>query len=153
LHLVASVPYSAYTYDAASIVQRLARAKPDVVFVSAYLQDGVAIRRELVQQHVPLLGNIGTSSSYCMPAFGKALGPAAVGVFASDKPDAADVRLDALRPEGRTALTWVRARYQARYHQDMSAFALSGFSGAYALLVHVLPAARELSPSGVAAAA
>ena len=35
----------------------------------------------------------------------------------------------------------------------MSAFALSGFSGAYALLVHVLPAARELSPSEVAAAA
>jgi len=151
--LVGDFPYDAHSSDFAPLAAQIAAVHPDVLFVAAYLDDGVALRRATVAAHVPLLASIGTSSSYCMPAFGKTLGPAAVGLFASDKPDAADVRLDALRPEGTRALTWVRDRYRARYHEDMSAFALSGFSGAYALLVHVLPAARELSPSGVAAAA
>src|SRR5205823_199713 len=82
-----------------------------------------------------------TSSSYCMQAFGDALGPDAVGLFASDKPDAADVNASALTPEGRRMLEWASERYKARWHEPMGAAALSGFSNAYALFVHVLPAA------------
>ena len=59
-----------------------------MLFASAYVDDGVAVRRALVRQHVPLLAAIGSSSSYCMPAFGRRLGADAVGLFASDKPDA-----------------------------------------------------------------
>jgi branched-chain amino acid transport system substrate-binding protein len=151
--LVGTFPYDAHTADFAPLAAQIAAVHPDVLFVAAYLDDGVALRREMVAAHVPLVASIGTSSSYCHPAFGQALGPEAVGLFASDKPDAADVRLDALRPEGRQALTWVRGRYTARYHEEMSAPALSGFSGAYALLVHVLPAARDLSEASVAGAA
>jgi hypothetical protein len=99
------------------------------------------------------VASIGTSSSYCHPAFGDALGLVGVGLFASDKPDAADVRPSALRPEGRRALAWAKRRYESRWHEDMSAPALSGFSNAYALLVHVLPQAKDLRPASVAAAA
>ena len=40
----------------------------------------------------PACANIGSSSSYCMPAFGRRLGADAVGLFASDKPDAGRAR-------------------------------------------------------------
>ena len=153
LHLVAAVPYSPYHYDAAAIVRRLARARPDVVFVSAYLQDGVAVRRQIVRQQVHLLANIGTSSSYCMPAFGRALGRDAVGVFASDKPAPEYMNLNGLDPNARALAGEAERRYRQRYHTEMSAAALAGFSGAWALFRDVMPRARALAPEVVAAIA
>jgi hypothetical protein len=81
------------------------------------------------------------------------LGADAVGLFASDKPDAADVRAEALEPDARTALEWVMPRYQSRYHEAMSAPALSGFSGALGVLGHILPIAKSTAPDRVRAAA
>ena len=88
----------------AKLVRRIAAAKPDVLFVSAYLEDAIALRRQLVAQHVELFANIGTSSSYCMPAFGATLGEDAVGVYASDKPSASTINPDGLRPDARALL-------------------------------------------------
>jgi branched-chain amino acid transport system substrate-binding protein len=153
LTLVGSFPYDANAKDFGPLVARIGAARPDVLFSAAYVDDGVAVRKALVEAHTPLLAAIGTSSSYCMQAFGDALGPDAVGLFASDKPDAADVNASALTPEGRQMLDWASKRYQAKWHQPMGAAALSGFSNAYALFVHVLPAAGNLSVPLVAKAA
>src|SRR5437588_5222710 len=153
LALAGSFPYAANAKDFGPLVAQIAAAKPDVLFSAAYVDDGVAVRKALVAAHTPLLSAIGTSSSYCMQAFGDALGADAVGLFASDKPDAADVNASALTPEGRRMLDWVSKRYEARWHEPMGAAALSGFSNAYALFVHVLPAAGNLSVPSVAKAA
>ncbi|MDQ4070587.1 MAG: ABC transporter substrate-binding protein [Actinomycetota bacterium] len=139
--LVATFPYSVRGLDADALVRAIAETRPDVLFVSAYLEDGIALRRATVSQGLRLQASIGTSSSYCMPSFAAALGPAAVGLFASDKPDGREVRLDALRPEGREVLAWGRARYQERHGEEMTPAALSGFANAWALVGHVLPAA------------
>ncbi len=151
--LVGSFAYDAATVDYDQLAARIAAVHPDVLYVSAYIPDGVALRRALVADHVPLLANIGTSSSYCMLQFGQPLGADAVGLFASDKPDGDDVNPAALNTEGRAALSWVTRQYRNRYHEDMPAPALSGFSAAYALFVHVLPAAHGVSPAAVAHAA
>ena len=151
--VVATFPYQQTGTDFTALAGRIAAAHPDVLYVSAYLEDGTSLRRALVAGHVPLVLNLGTSSSYCMPEFGQRLGLDAVGVYASDKPDAAAVRPDALSPEGRAALSWVAPRYQSLYHVDMTSHALSGFSNAYALLEHVLPLAGRADPGAVAAAA
>jgi branched-chain amino acid transport system substrate-binding protein len=151
--LVGSFAYPQAGTDFNALAARIAAAHPDALYVSAYLADGTALRRALAAQKVPLVVNLGTSSSYCMPAFGQTLGSMAVGVFASDKPDAAAVRPAALAPEGRTTLTWAAAEYRTRYHQAMTSHALSGFSNASALFVHVLPAARTATTDAVAAAA
>jgi ABC-type branched-subunit amino acid transport system substrate-binding protein len=153
LHDVGSFAYDASTVDFAALARRIGAVHPDVLYVSAYIADGIALRRALVAAHVRLLANIGTSSSYCMLQFGQPLGRDAVGLFASDKPDADDVNPAALTPEGRAALEWVKVRYEHRYHEDMPAPALSGFSAAYALFVHVLPKARSTDPGAVAKAA
>src|SRR5215218_7050132 len=153
LKAVADVAYDPRHYDPAKVVAKVAAPRPDVLFVVAYLQDGVALRREQVRQHLPLLASIGTSSSYCMPEFGARLGRDALGLFASDKPDTHGINPHGLTGEGRALLERADGAYQAAYGESMSAAALAGFSGAWALFRHVLPAARSLSPAEVAAAA
>jgi len=139
--------------DPAGVVRRIARSKPDVLFVAAYMEDGIALRREMVRQRLPLLVNIGTSSSYCMPEFGAALQGQAVGLFASDKPDADAIDTSGLTQEARDLLDRARSAYRSRYHAEMSAPALAGFSAAWALFHTVMPAASELTPEAVAAQA
>jgi ABC-type branched-subunit amino acid transport system substrate-binding protein len=153
LPLAAAVPYDPRRTQYRDLVSRIARARADVLVVAAYLEDGVALRRALVEARVPLVANIGTSSSYCMPAFGRLLGQDAVGVFASDKPDGDEVRRDGLAPQAGQALRWATAEYRRRYGEAMSAPALAGFAGGVALFGHVLPRARSLTPGGVAEAA
>ncbi len=151
--LAGTFPYDVHRFDPADLVARIGDARPDVLFVSAYLDDGVAIRKATLAAHLPLKASIGTSSSYCMPAFAVALGSGAVGLFASDKPDGAQVEEGALTDEGRTTLRWARARYHDRYHAEMSAAALAGFANTWALVGHVLPASPSLSATAVAATA
>ncbi|MFN2607858.1 MAG: ABC transporter substrate-binding protein, partial [Acidimicrobiales bacterium] len=148
--LADDIPYDSHVTDFSPIVARIAAARADVLFVSAYLDDGVALRKATVDAGVHLRASIGTSSSYCMPAFGDRLGTDAVGLFASDKPDAADVRADALSPEGRAMLAWASSQYASRWYEPMSAPALSGFSNASAVFGHVLPAASGTDARAVA---
>ena len=151
--LVGTFPYSERTLDAPALVRAIAETRPDVLFVSAYLEDGIALRRATVSEGLRLQASIGTSSSYCMPSFAAALGPAAVGLFASDKPDGREIRLDALLPDGRDVLGWGRERYRDRHGEEMTPAALSGFANAWALVGHVLPASAGLDAAAVAEAA
>jgi len=153
--LVGTFPYSERGLDAEALVRSIAATRPDVLFVSAYLEDGIALRKAQVSQGLHLKASIGTSSSssYCMPSFAAALGPAAVGLFASDKPDGQEIRLDALQPAGRNVLAWGRARYKEHHNVDMTPAALSGFANTWALVGHVLPASGGTSAPEVAAAA
>jgi len=146
-------PYDLSRPNPAGVVRRIARAKPDVLFVAAYMEDGIALRRQMVRQRLPLLVNIGTSSSYCMPEFGAALQGQAIGLFASDKPDADAIDTSGLTQEARDLLERARSAYRSRYHAEMSAPALAGFSAAWALFHTVMPAASELTPEAVAAEA
>jgi len=138
---------------AAAVVRRIAATRPDVLFVVAYLDDGVAIRKQIVQRKLHLVANIGTSSSYCMPAFGAALGRDAVGLFASDKPAADWLSARGLAPDAIALLNKANHAYRDAYGDSMSAAALAGFAGAWALLHFVLPKAGSTDPGRVAAAA
>jgi branched-chain amino acid transport system substrate-binding protein len=146
--------YDPRTAELAAIARRVADARVDVLFVSAYLEDGIALRRALYDQHVPLVANIGTSSSYCMPEFGAALGHEAVGVFASDKPDAVALNPDGLTPDAATLLVRANDAFHERYGEDMSPAALAGFTAGWALFTDVMPAASDPTvPESVASAA
>jgi branched-chain amino acid transport system substrate-binding protein len=145
--------YDPRTVDMPAFVRRLSAGDPDVLFASAYLRDAIAMRREMVRQGLDVLVGIGTSSSYCMPRFGSALGEEAVGLFASDKPASGALNARGLTEAGRDLLERASAAYEDRFGRSMSAAALSGFSGAWALLHEVLPAAATPTPTAVAAAA
>jgi branched-chain amino acid transport system substrate-binding protein len=151
--LAADLPYNLQTVDYTKLVGEIAKAKTDVLVVAAYLEDGVALRREIVERKLPLTVNIGTSSSYCMREFGKRLGDDAVGLFASDKPNGATPDPSELSDEGAAALRWLRSAYRKRFNDDVTAPALTGFSGAIGLFRYVLPEASGDDSEAIAAAA
>jgi branched-chain amino acid transport system substrate-binding protein len=153
LQLTGEYRYELANADYRRIVERIIADRVDVLFVSAYLEDGIALRKETVRQQVPLVASVGTSSSYCMHEFGAALGGDAVGLFASDKPDGHIFNAERLSPSAAKALRWSRDEFKKRYDHEMTASALSGFAGAIALFRHVLPRAKAMNPSAIAEAA
>jgi len=153
LTVAGDLRYDPLRDQAAQVVRRIAATRPDVLFVVAYINDGVAIRKQIVAQKLHLVANIGTSSSYCMPAFGAALGKDAVGLFASDKPAADWLSARGLAPDAIALLNQANHAYRAAWGDSMSAAALAGFAGAWALLHFVLPGAGGTDPARVAAAA
>jgi ABC-type branched-subunit amino acid transport system substrate-binding protein len=153
LNLVGRFPYDPQHWRFRELVQRMAKVKPDVLFVAAYVDDGVALRRATVKAQLPLLASIGTSSSYCMPEFGQRLGKDAVGLFASDKPDEATINPEGLSPEAATLLKRAAAAYQEKYGTEMPAPALAGFSAAWALFTRVMPDAASMTPEAIGQAA
>jgi branched-chain amino acid transport system substrate-binding protein len=154
LTLAGRFPYDLRHPDFPGLVKNIAASGANVVFVAAYLQDGIDMRREMVRQGLRLLAAIGTSSSYCMPEFGGTLGPDAVGLFASDKPDAEYLNPSGLLPEARDVLNRATSTWASKYgEEEMSAPALSGFAAAWALLHDVLPRAASFSPADAAEAA
>ena len=88
-----------------------------------------------------------------MPRFGSTLGEEAVGLFASDKPASDALNVRGLTAEGRTLLERATASYDDRFGGPMSAAALAGFSGAWALVHDILPSAADATPTAIAAAA
>src|SRR5439155_25139864 len=128
-------------------------ARLQVLLVVAYMDDGIGLRKEMVKQRAPLVASTGTSSSYCTPGLGKALDEAAVGLYASDKPDGDVVNPTRLSPDAGAALVWARTTFKQRYGHEMSAAALTGFSGTWALLRFVLPKAPAMTPSAISRAA
>jgi len=154
---------ASYQADLARIADRIGAAKADVVFAAAYVDDGVALREMLVRKHVRLVTGIGTSSSYCMPAFGQRLGAEGVGLFASDKPDWS-INPSGLQPDARALLLKANAAYKASPGESSDAYSegdgsgldapgLAGFSAAWALFHDVMPSAGAPTPAAVAAAA
>jgi len=153
LTLAGAFPYRLLDADYADIVAKIKAARTDVLFVSAYLQDGIALRRESVRQRLPLIASVGTSSSYCMHEFGAALGTDAVGLYASDKPDGHVLDPVKLSTGAGAALRWAREAFLDRFDHHMTAPALTGFAGALALFRHVMPEASSLDPDSIAVAA
>jgi ABC-type branched-subunit amino acid transport system substrate-binding protein len=153
LPLAGVFPYNLQTVRYPDLVHRIGAARIQVLLVVAYMDDGIGLRKEMVKQRVPLVASIGTSSSYCMPGFGKALDAAAVGLYASDKPDGDVVNPSRLSPEAGAALVWARATFKKRYGHSMTAAALTGFSGTWALLRFVLPNAPDMTPQAISRAA
>jgi branched-chain amino acid transport system substrate-binding protein len=158
LPLVGTFGYDARSVDMTALARRIARARVDVLFVSAYLEDGVAMREALVDEDVPLVASIGTSSSYCMPQFGDILGVDAVGLFASDKPDADAIDTAGLTAEAASVLERARVAYRERWDDEMRSPALAGFAAAWAFFREVLgrtevPAEGSPAPAAVSDAA
>jgi branched-chain amino acid transport system substrate-binding protein len=105
----------------------------------SYLNDGVAIWQAVLRNHVELKAAIGTSSAFCMPAFGQLLGAGSIGVYAADKPDA-DISAAALSPAGLALIAKARSAYARNNNgQPMDIPAVAGFVGGWTFFSAVLP--------------
>ncbi|TAN31466.1 amino acid ABC transporter substrate-binding protein [bacterium] len=139
IQVVDVIEYDPRGYDPDAIAARLAADRADFLWDVSYLDDGIAIWQAVLRHHVTLKGAIGTSSAFCMPAFGQRLGADSVGVYAADKPDAADVSPAALSPAGRALLAKARSVYEhSNGGAAMSIPAVAGFVGGWTFFADVL---------------
>lgn len=146
------ITYDPYHLNFPPLVRSLKASRPDIILVAGYVQDAVDFRRELLRQGVHPAAMIGTSSAFCMHAFGDTLGKQALGLFASDKPDAS-FNPNALLPAARTLRARAQREYRRVYHVDMTAPAVAGFVAGWVLFHDVLPDVQSVTPAAIRAAA
>ncbi|MDQ6746829.1 MAG: ABC transporter substrate-binding protein [Candidatus Dormibacteraeota bacterium] len=146
------VDYDARKPEWDRVFPAVVAAQPDVLVLASYIPDGVAFRREMLARRVRVGALIGSTMAECGPEFGAMLGDDAIGVFASDRPTRG-FNPAALTGEARAAYYTLAADYQRRFHAAPGEEPISGFSSAWALIHHVLPAARSLDPAGIEVAA
>ena len=134
-----SIEYDPHAYDPEAVVQQIAAARPDFLWDVSYLEDGIAVWRTLLNDHVSLRAAIGTSSAFCMPEFGRRLGRQAIGVYAADKPDQVQGG-GPLSPAARTLKADAIAQFAHDNHgQSLEIPGVAGFVGGWALFHDVLP--------------
>jgi branched-chain amino acid transport system substrate-binding protein len=139
IQVVDVIDYDPNAFVPDVIAARLAADRADFLWDVSYLNDGVAIWQAVRRNHVALKAAIGTSSAFCMPAFGQLLGAGSVGVYAADKPDAA-ISLGALSPAGQALIAKARSAYGRENNGDpMDIPAVAGFIGGWTLFSAVIP--------------
>jgi branched-chain amino acid transport system substrate-binding protein len=145
--------YNPYTPDWTPVIQALVAAKPDILVLSSHIQDGIAFRRAFLAAGLQVKVFMGTTMAQCDQDFGNVLGSAAVGVFASDRPQG-DFNPDALDPQAkalyqRFAQLWKARTGEAAPDEE----GIAGFSAAWVLVADVLGRAGDGSAQSIAAAA
>jgi len=150
IRVAARIEYDPHDYDAAAIARQVGAAGATWLWDVSYLEDGIAIWRQVYEQGIHLQAAVGTSSAFCMSQFGATLGAEAVGVFAADKPDGT-INPAALSPAAQRLLAEARAAYGG----ELTIPAVAGFVGGWTLFHHVLPRlpANAASSAGVRSAA
>jgi branched-chain amino acid transport system substrate-binding protein len=139
IQVVDVIEYDPNAFVPDVIAARLAADRADFLWDVSYLNDGVAIWQAVLRNHVALKAAIGTSSAFCMPAFGQLLGAGSVGVYAADKPDA-EISAAALSPAGSALLAKARSVYaRDNNSQPMDIPAVAGFVGGWTFFSAVLP--------------
>ncbi len=129
--------YNPYTPNWTPVMQAIAAAKPDILVLSSHIQDGIAFRRAFLAAGLSVKVFMGTTMAQCDQDFGNVLGSAAVGVFASDRPQA-NFNPDALDPQARALYNRFAALWKQRTGDVPSEEGIAGFSAAWALFADVL---------------
>ena len=153
MHISGESVYNPYTPSWAPVMHELAAAKPDILVLSSHIQDGIAFRRAFLAAGLQVKVFMGTTMAQCDQDFGNVLGAAAVGVFASDRPQG-DFNPDALNPQARALYD----RFAALWKQRTGASApdeegIAGFSAAWVLFADVLGKAGDDGARSIATAA
>lgn len=174
--IVLRTTYSLIVPNWDKVMVDLAAAAPDVIILASHIPDGVAFRRAMLTSGLKVGALIGSTMAECDPDFAGDLGADAIGIFASDRPTAGFQRTALSRAAqdiyDRFAGAWASAVKDlagsspsgTEYGisgpgESPSATAteeaLSGFSAAWALFHHVLPAVDDgrLGAESVAAVA
>ncbi len=153
MHISGESVYNPYTPSWAPVMHALAAAKPDILVLSSHIQDGIAFRRAFLAAGLQVKVFMGTTMAQCDQDFGNVLGAAAVGVFASDRPQG-DFNPGALDPQARSlydrfAALWKQRTGEAAPDEE----GIAGFTAAWVLFADVLGRAGEDSAQSIAAAA
>ncbi len=152
INVIDRIDYDPGAYSATAIAARIAADHPQFLFDVSYIDDGIAIWDAVKRTGLPVT-TVGTSSAFCMAAFGDRLGARAVGVYAADKPDQT-INPAALSAGGRQLLATAEKAYAAEHGGPMTIPAIAGFVGGWALFHEVLARlSNDTSPGAIRAQA
>ena len=126
-------------------------AHPDVLILSSHVNDGIGFRRVFLANDLYVKAFMGTTMAQCYPEFGAALGADAIGVFASDRPDAG-FNPHALDQSAQALYAQFAAAWTADTGRAPTEEGIAGFSAAWVLFTDVLHSASPAA-SAIAAAA
>jgi branched-chain amino acid transport system substrate-binding protein len=149
--LVGSFGYDPAREQFDGIIASLRRLKPDIVVAATYLHDGARFREKVLAANLPIRALIGKCAAFYTAEMASLLGDKLNGVFVADKP--MDIARAALTTEGRAIEEEFRSRFLHRFSAEPDAPAYMGFSGAWALVAHVLPKAKAMTPAAIMEAA
>jgi branched-chain amino acid transport system substrate-binding protein len=153
VHVGGESVYNPYTPDWAPVMRALTAAKPDILVLSSHIQDGIAFRRAFLAAGLQVKVFMGTTMAQCDQDFGNVLGSAAVGVFASDRPQG-DFNPGALDPRARALYDRFAAMWKQRTGEAApTEEGIAGFSAAWVLFADVLGRAGEATAVSIAATA
>ena len=144
--------YDPYAPVWTPVIDAVAGAKPDILVLSSHMNDGIAFRRAFLAAHLYVKAFFGTTMAQCYANFGTVLGPDAVGVFASDRPEH-DFNPGALDATARAVYDRFAAAWRQQTGRAASEEGIAGFSSAWALFADALPRAPGGAPADIAAAA
>jgi branched-chain amino acid transport system substrate-binding protein len=144
--------YNPYTPDWDPVIQAIASARPDILVLSSHIQDGIAFRRAFLAAGLSVKVFMGTTMAQCDQDFGNVLGSGAVGVFASDRPQA-NFNPDALDAHARALYNRFAKLWKERTGDVPSEEGIAGFSAAWVLFADVLGRGNSDGARSIAAAA
>lgn len=126
-------------------------AHPDVLILSSHVNDGIAFRRAFLANDLYVKAFMGTTMAQCYLDFGAALGADAIGVFASDRPDAG-FNPHALDQPAQALYAQFAAAWASDTGRAPTEEGIAGFSAAWVLFADVLHSTSP-TPSAIAASA
>jgi len=144
--------YNPYAPRWVETVAAVSAAHPNILLLSSHIPDGIAFRRAFLAAGLHVQAFLGTTMAQCLPDFGEALGPDAVGVFASDRPPNG-FNPRALNGQARALYATFASTWEQQTGRAPSEEGISGFSAAWVLFHDVLPRATSFQPQAIASAA
>ncbi len=137
--VVLDEPYPSTSTDLSPVVQKIKRAKPDVLMLVSNAADAILLTNTLAEYKVKLKAIIASGGGHADPSFLKATGKNAQYIF-----DIVEWETDVNRPGAKKA----NEKYKARYGYNLAGEAVDAYLATY-VLADALERAASLDPAKI----
>ena len=139
LEVVLDEPYPSTATDLSPVVQKIRRARPDVLFLTSNAADAILLTNTLAEYKVKLKAIIASGGGHADPSFLKAAGKNAQYIF-----DIVEWETDVNKAGAKEA----NEKYKAEYGQNLTGEAVDAYLATY-LLADALERAGSLDPAKI----
>jgi branched-chain amino acid transport system substrate-binding protein len=137
--VVLDEPYPSTSTDLSPVVQKIKRAKPDVLLLTSNAADAILLTNTLAEYNVQLKAIIGSGGGHADPSFMKAVGKNAAQIF-----DIGEWETDVNKPGAKEA----NDKYKAKYGLNLSGEAVDAYLAIY-VIADALERAGSLEPAKI----
>ncbi len=137
--IVLDEPYPSTATDLSPVVQKIRRAKPDVLFLTSNAADAILLTNTLAEYRVKLKAIIASGGGHADPSFMKAAANNAKYIF-----DIVEWETDVNKAGAKE----INEKYKAKYEQNLTGEAVDAYLATY-VLADALERAGSLDPAKI----